>query len=51
MESKLGHKQTYLQNRNRLTGIEKRHVVAKGEVGGGRGWSGSLGLADANYYI
>ena len=23
---------------------------AKGE-GGGEGWSGSLGLADANYYI
>ena len=30
--------------------IENRHVVAKWE-GGGEGWSGSLGLADANYYI
>ena len=27
-------------------------MVAKGEGGGGReGWSGRLGLADANYYI
>ena len=31
-------------------GIENRLVVAKGEGGVG-GWIGSLGLADANYYI
>ena len=30
--------------------IENRLVVAKGK-GVGEGWSGSLGLADANYYI
>ena len=34
-----------LQNRNRLTDIENRFVVCQG------GWIGSLGLADANYYI
>ena len=33
MESKIGHKQTYQQNRNRLTDIENRLVVAKGEGG------------------
>ena len=31
---------------NRLTDIENRLVVAKGE-----GWIGSLGLADTNHYI
>ena len=30
--------------------LENRLVVAKG-MGGGEGWVGSLGLADANYYI
>ena len=38
-----------LQNRNRLTDIENRLVVAKRKTG--EGWIGSLGLADANYYI
>ena len=33
VESKIWHKWTYLQNRNRLTDIEKRLVVAKGEEG------------------
>ena len=33
-------------NRNRLTDIENRLVVAKGQ-----GSSGSLGLAYTNYYI
>ena len=38
------------KNINRLIGIENRLVVAK--AGGvGVGWTGSLGLADANYYI
>ena len=32
-----------------LTDIENRLVVAK--VGVGEGWFGSLGSADANYYI
>ena len=32
----------------RLTDIEKRFVVAKGE---GEGWTESLGLVDTNYYI
>ena len=35
---------------NRLTDIENRLVVAKGE-GEGVGCMGSLGLADANDYI
>ena len=30
--------------------IENKLVVAKGR-GEGEGWSGSLGLVDANYYI
>lgn len=29
VESKMGHKQTYLQNRNRLSVIENRHMLAK----------------------
>ena len=33
MESKTWHKWTYLQNRNRLTDIENRPVVSKGEKG------------------
>ena len=39
-----------VQNRNRLTDIENRLVVAKGE-GVGKGRTGSLGLADVNYSI
>ena len=35
VESKIRHKWTYLWNRNRLTDIENRLVVAKGELGGG----------------
>ena len=31
VESKIGHTRTFLQNRNRLTDIEKRLVVAKGK--------------------
>ena len=31
VESKICHKGTYLQNRNRLTDMENRFVVAKGE--------------------
>ena len=34
MESKIWHKRTYLWNRNRLTDIEVKLVVAKGEKGG-----------------
>ena len=37
IESKIWHKWTYLQNKNRLTDVENRFVVAKGE--------GSFGLA------
>ena len=36
---KIWHKWTYLWNRNNLTGIENRLVVAKGEEGGwGKEW-------------
>ena len=38
-------------NRNRVTGIENRCVIAKAREVGGVGWTGSLGLVDANYYI
>ena len=45
-----GTNESYLQHRNRLTDTEKRWVVAKG---GGEevGWTGSLGLVDANNNI
>ena len=43
-ESKIIHKWTYLQNRNRLTGTENRLVVAKGEEGGGgMHWESGVG--------
>ena len=41
----------HLGNKNRLTNIQNRLVVARGEGGEGEEWIGSLGLADANYYI
>ena len=41
---------TYLQKRNNLMDMESTLVVAKGE-GEGVGWTGSLGLAGANYCI
>ena len=50
VKSKVRHKWTYQQNRDRLTDIKNRLVAAKGEWGG-EAWTGSLGLADANYYI
>ena len=48
-ESKIRHKWTYIQNRNRLRDVEGTLVVAKG--GGGDRSTGSLGSADANCYI
>ena len=40
----------YLQNRNRLTDIENRlWLPRQGE--GGVGWTGGLGIVDANYFI
>ena len=50
VESKIQHKWIYLWNRNRLTDIENRAVVAKGEKVWERDVSGVWGLADANYY-
>ena len=50
MEPKIQHKSAYLQNRNRLTDIENRLMVAKAE-GRGERWIGNLGWVDANYYI
>ena len=47
VEFTIGHKWTYLWNRNRPTDIENRCVVAKGKVGG-RGKDWELGLADAS---
>ena len=51
VESKLWQKRTYLQNRNRLTDTVNRLVVAWMEGSGGEGWTGNLGLAEANYYV
>jgi len=42
---------TYLQNRNRLTATEKKTCGCQRGVGVAGCWIGSLGLADANYYI
>ena len=50
VESKIWHKPTYLQNRNRLQDTEKKIVIANGE-GKEVGWTRSLGLIDANYYV
>ena len=49
MESKIWHKWTYLWNRNRLSDIQHKVLVAKA-VGVEEGWVVSLGLANANYY-
>ena len=49
MGSKIWHKQAYLQKRNRLIDMENRLVVAMGK--GVVGWTGSLGLVNANCYI
>ena len=52
VESKIWHKLTYPQKRNRLNRHEERIDLwlprGRGE---GVGWAGSLGLVDANYYI
>ena len=48
MESKIWHKRAYLQNRNRLTDIENRFVVANGEEGrSGMDWE--LGICRFGY--
>ena len=49
MTSKIQHKGIYLLNKNRLTDIENRFVVAKGERGS-EGRTESVGLTDTNYY-
>ena len=50
VESIIRYKLTCLQNKNRLTDIDNRLTVAEqeGEVEEGR--TGSLGLAEANFY-
>ena len=47
VESKIGHKWTYLQNGNRLTGRDQ----ICGRQGMGGGWSGNVGLVDVNHRI
>ena len=42
--------QMNLSTEKKIMGLENRLGVAKGE-GEGVGWTGSLGLVDANYYI
>ena len=49
VESKIGHKWIYSWNKNRLTDMENRLVIAKGDGLGG--WIGSLRLIDTNYCI
>ena len=48
LESNTWYKWTYLQKINKLMDMETKLVVAKEE---GVGWTGSLGLLDANYSI
>ena len=43
MASKIWHRRMYLQNTDRLTDMENRLVVAKGE-GGGSGMDGESGV-------
>ena len=38
------YKWTYLQNRNRLTGIENKLIVTKGEEGGGINWEYGINI-------
>ena len=47
---KYGTIKSICRTETKLMGIENRPVVAKGEEEGVR-WTGSLALADANYYI
>ena len=47
METKIWHKRTYLQNRNRLIDIDSRLMVAKGEEGGG-GMDWEFGISRGN---
>jgi len=49
VDSKIWHRHTYVQNRNRLRNKKNRLVVAKAR-GLGERWSGRLGLADVSYY-
>ena len=52
VESKIGHKLTCPQNRNRLTHTENRFVVAKGNRVRGQERDGLEGsIVDANHYI
>ena len=48
VKSKIWHKQTYLQNRNRITDMENRFVVSS-SLRGRRGMDWEFG--DVNYYI
>ena len=48
LESKTWHKWAYLQNRKRLIDRKNRLAVAKWEEG--KGWSGSVASAGANYH-
>ena len=46
VESKKWYKWTYFQNRNRLTDIEKKFMVTKGDsvCGGGRNWKVGINI-------
>ena len=38
-----------ISTEKKIMDMENRLVVAKGK--GGKGWTGNLGLKDANYYL
>ena len=40
-----------MQNRNKLTNIENKLVVTKGERAGGEGQIRDMGLTGTNYYV
>ena len=50
VESKIWHKRTYPQNRNRFIDTENKLVVSKGKEGvRGMGWE--LGISGCKHYI
>ena len=49
VESKLGHRWTYLWNRNRLTDRESKSVITEGESR--EGWMRSWGLRHTHYRV
>ena len=51
VESKKWYKWTYLQNRNRITDVENKLMVTKGEKGGGINWEIGIDIHTTIYKI